>query len=178
MGILFQLILWFHGLGKNKMFSLLFESNFIITVSQQLKTCYKCECAGNDQVKLTNFDYFTYRWNSAHKSRITYHDNPWCQGWPHPPSTWSGTINVLHIWTLRMWGSWQNSNHAKELKFGKESHIIMIHDDKDDHIIRVLGQEPQDPPIMDFQDGGEGSWHNSNYARELKFDKQVKVRYR
>ena len=42
-------------------------------------------------------------WNLAHKPRIQYHDDPWCQGWPHPPSTQSGTIKILQVW-LRGWG--------------------------------------------------------------------------
>ena len=36
-------------------------------------------------------------WNLVHKSRITYHDNPWCQEWPSPPSFQSGTFNVLQV---------------------------------------------------------------------------------
>ena len=56
-------------------------------------------------------------WNLAHMSRITYHDDPWCQGRPHPPSPQSGTINVLQVWTLRMRVFWHTSNHARELKY-------------------------------------------------------------
>ena len=37
-------------------------------------------------------------WDLAHKSRITYHDDPWCQGWPRPPSLQSGTFSVLQVW--------------------------------------------------------------------------------
>ena len=37
-------------------------------------------------------------WYLAHKWRITYHDDPWCQEWPHPPSIESGTINILQVW--------------------------------------------------------------------------------
>ena len=40
-------------------------------------------------------------WNLAHKSRITYHDDPGCKIWPHHPSIQSGTIKVLHVW---LWG--------------------------------------------------------------------------
>ena len=36
----------------------------------------------------------------------------------HPSSIWSGTINVLQLWTLMIVGSLHISNHAKELKFG------------------------------------------------------------
>ena len=42
-------------------------------------------------------------WNLAHKSRIIYQDDLWCQGWPHPPRFLSGTINILQVW-LRGWG--------------------------------------------------------------------------
>ena len=37
-------------------------------------------------------------WNLAHKSRIRYHDNPWCKEWPHPLSIQSGTCNILQVW--------------------------------------------------------------------------------
>ena len=37
-------------------------------------------------------------WNLVHKSRITYQDDPWRQGWPHPPSLQSGTFSVLQVW--------------------------------------------------------------------------------
>ena len=40
-------------------------------------------------------------WNLAHKSRITYHGDPWCQERPHLPSIQWGTINVFQVWT---WG--------------------------------------------------------------------------
>ena len=56
-------------------------------------------------------------WNFAHKSRITYDDDPWRQGRPHPPSLQSGTINILQIWTSRAGGSWHTSYHVRELKF-------------------------------------------------------------
>jgi len=42
-------------------------------------------------------------WNLAYKSRNTYHDDPWRQEWPHPPSIQSGTFNVLQVW-LSGWG--------------------------------------------------------------------------
>ena len=40
-------------------------------------------------------------WNLAHKSRITYHDSPWCQEWPQPPSIQSGTLSILQVWLQR-----------------------------------------------------------------------------
>ena len=66
--------------------------------------------------------------NLAHKSRITYHENPWCQEWPHPPSIQSGTLNILQVWTLRTGGSWHTSNQARELKFGTQvkNHISWL----------------------------------------------------
>ena len=42
-------------------------------------------------------------WNLAHKSRITYHDDPWCQEWPELPSIQSVTFLVLQVW-LSVWG--------------------------------------------------------------------------
>ena len=42
-------------------------------------------------------------WNLAHKSRIIYYDDPWCQGWPYLPRLQSGTVNILQVW-LRGWG--------------------------------------------------------------------------
>ncbi len=54
--------------------------------------------------------------NLAHNSRITYYDNPWCHGWPHPPGIQSGTINILQVWTSRMEGSWHTSNYANSEK--------------------------------------------------------------
>ena len=36
-------------------------------------------------------------WNLAHNSIITYHDDPWCQQWPHLASIQSRTINVLKV---------------------------------------------------------------------------------
>ena len=42
-------------------------------------------------------------WNLAHKSKITYHDDLWYQGWPYPPRLQSGTINILQEW---LWGWW------------------------------------------------------------------------
>ena len=42
-------------------------------------------------------------WNLAHKSRITYNDNPWCQGWPYPPRHQSGTFSILQV-CLWGWG--------------------------------------------------------------------------
>ena len=45
-------------------------------------------------------------WNLAHKSRITYHDDSWCQEWPHPPCIQSGTFNVLLSMASRMGSSW------------------------------------------------------------------------
>ena len=56
-------------------------------------------------------------WNLAHMPRITYHDDPWCQGRPHPPSPQSGTINILQVWTLRTRVFWHTSNCARELKY-------------------------------------------------------------
>ena len=37
-------------------------------------------------------------WKLAHKTSITFHDDSWCQEWPHPPSIQSGTINILQVW--------------------------------------------------------------------------------
>ena len=114
-------------------------------------------------------------WNLAHNSRITYHDDPWCQGWPHPPSIQSGTINVLQVWTSRMGGSWHASDHAKELKFGTQikNHISWW---------SMLSRMTQSsnypvrnhlhPSSMTLRMGG--SWHPSIHARELKFVTQVK----
>ena len=59
-------------------------------------------------------------WNLEHKSRITHDDEPWRQGWLHPPSLQSGTFRILQVW-LRGWGgSWGTSKHARELKFGRQ----------------------------------------------------------
>ncbi len=44
----------------------------------------------------------------------------WCQRWPHPKSLKTGTYNVLQVWILRNGGSWQCSNHARELKFSTQ----------------------------------------------------------
>ena len=65
-------------------------------------------------------------WKLAHKSRITYHGDPWQQWWPYPPSTWSGTINVLQVWTSRTGCSWHTSNHSRKLKICTQvkNHIL------------------------------------------------------
>ena len=42
------------------------------------------------------------------------------QGWPHPPSLQSETINVLQVWTSRMGGYCCTSNHTREQKFGTQ----------------------------------------------------------
>ena len=64
--------------------------------------------------------------NLAYKSRITYHDDLWHQGWPITLNTWSGTINILQVWTSRRGGSWYTSNHIRELKFSTQvnNHIF------------------------------------------------------
>ena len=51
-----------------------------------------------DRGVLNTLLFMLESWNLAHKSRITYHDDPWCQEWPHPPSIESGTFNVLQVW--------------------------------------------------------------------------------
>ena len=59
-------------------------------------------------------------WSLAHKSKITYDEDPWFQVWQHPPSIQSGTIYVLHVWTLRTGGSCHTSNHGRDQQFGTE----------------------------------------------------------
>ncbi len=44
-------------------------------------------------------------------------------------------------------------NHARELKFGKESHIMMIHDVKDDLVLQTPVRNHQ-ATNMDFKEGG------------------------
>ena len=56
-------------------------------------------------------------WNLVHKSRITYYDDPWCQGWPHRPSLQSGTFSLLQVWLWGRGGSWGTSNNARDMKF-------------------------------------------------------------
>jgi hypothetical protein len=114
-------------------------------------------------------------WNLAHKSRITYIDDPWCQEWPNPPSIQSGTINILKVWLrgqgvldilLFMLESWNLSQKSR----------ITFHDDP-------YCQEWPYPPII--QSGTfnilqvwlrtGGSWHTSNHAIELNFGTEVKI---
>ena len=45
-------------------------------------------------------------------------DDLWCGGWP---SSSSGTVIIIQVWTWRTAGSWHSYNHARELKFGKEA---------------------------------------------------------
>ena len=96
-------------------------------------------------------------WNLAHKSRITYHDDPWCQGWPHPPSIQSGTINILQVWTLRMGGSWHTSYHARELKFGTQvkNHVSWRSlTSRMTPSFKTSVRNNQRPLSMDFKDRG------------------------
>ena len=96
-------------------------------------------------------------WNLAHNSRITYHDDPWCQEWPHPPSLKSGTINILQVWSLRMGGSWYTSNHVRELKLGTQ---VKNHISWWSMMSRITPSSKtpvknhQCPPGKDFEDGG------------------------
>ena len=78
-------------------------------------------------------------WNLAHRSRITYHDYPWCQEWPHPPCIQSGTINVLQVWLRGRGAPWHPSFHARAEIWhtSRESHIMTIHDVKNDSILQV-----------------------------------------
>ena len=114
-------------------------------------------------------------WNLAHKSRITYHDNPLCQELPHPPSIQSGTLNVLHVWTSRTGGSWHTYIHARELKFGTQ---VMNHISWQSMMSRMNPSSKypfrnhQPPPSMTSRK--RGSWHTSIHARDLKFGTQVK----
>ena len=96
-------------------------------------------------------------WNFAHNSGIAYHDDPWCQGWPHPPNIQSGTINIFQAWTSRMGVSWHTSNHAREQKFGTQvkNHISWRFMTSR---MTISSKSPvrnhQRPPSMDFEDGG------------------------
>ena len=65
-----------------------------------------------------------------------------CHGWPCPPGTQLGTINILQEWTSRTDNFWHISNHAEILYKSKESNMAMIHDVNVDPILRVYGQEP------------------------------------
>ena len=93
-------------------------------------------------------------WNLAHKSRITKHDNPWCQGWPFPPSLQSGTINILQVWTSRF-GKVLDKHHARELKFGT---LVKNHISWQSIMSRMTpsSKSPvrnrQHPSSMDFKD--------------------------
>jgi len=96
-------------------------------------------------------------WNLAHKSSITYHDDPWCQELPHPPSIQSGTLNILQVWTSRTGGSWHTSHYARELKFGRQvkNHISwwsML--SKMTSSSKTPLRNNQCPPSMDFKDWG------------------------
>ena len=79
-----------------------------------------------------------------------------CQGWPCPSGTWSGTLNVLQVWTSRTGGSWHTSNQAKELKFGTQ---VKNHISWESMMSRMTPtskypvRNPQHPPSMDFKDG-------------------------
>ena len=95
-------------------------------------------------------------WHLAHKSRITYHDDPWCQEWPHPPSIQSGTFNVLQVWIEDM-GSWHTSIHAREFKFGTQvknnkSWRSMI--SRMTPTSKYPVRNHQRPPCMNFEDRG------------------------
>ena len=50
----------------------------------------------------------------AHKSRIAYKCDPWCQEWSHFLSIQSGTTNVLKVWPY----TWCTSNQIGEPKIG------------------------------------------------------------
>ena len=96
-------------------------------------------------------------WKLAHNSIITYHDDPWCQGWLHPPSIQSGTINNLQVWTSRTGGSWHTSNHARELKFGTQVKNYISWPSMMSRMApssKYSVRNHQRPPSMDFEDGG------------------------
>ena len=96
-------------------------------------------------------------WNLAHMSRITYHDNPWGQERPHPPSLQSGAINIFKVLTSRIVGSWHTSIHARELKFGTQ---VKNHISWWSMMSRMIpsSKSPvrnyQHPPSMDLKEEG------------------------
>ncbi len=79
-------------------------------------------------------------WNLAHNLRITYHEDLWCQGWPHPPSIQSGTINVPQVWTSRTGVLDTLLILVEGWNFAQKSKILY---DDDNWSRGVLGQRPK-----------------------------------
>ena len=86
-------------------------------------------------------------WNLVHKSRITYHDDPWWQ-------------MILGIYVYKFF------------RISFQGYSKMIQCIKDDPILEVSSQEPSmSLQVWTLMTGG--SWHTSNYAREPKFGTQA-----
>ena len=64
-------------------------------------------------------------WNLAHKLRITYHEDPWCQESPHPSKYPVRNYKRPSSMTSRTGGSWHTFIHARVLRIGTQvrSHI-------------------------------------------------------
>ena len=109
-------------------------------------------------------------WYLEHKYRVIYHEYSWCKSWPHLTCTWSGTINVLQVWTLRRFFFYTLLIMLESWNLAYKYWVIYHEDSwckRCTHPPRTFLGTINFLQVWTLR--MEGSWHTSNHARELKF---------